>query len=222
MKKMVTWITVLGLALSLAACGKDAENKEEAGIKTVQEESDVIESEEEESKEENNAYADASDFSYSYEAAIEGLVITGYTGEAEVIQIPAQIDGEPVRMIGYRAFLKCSSLKEVSIPASVTEIHDNAFAECSSLTEISIPDGVTAIGNGAFAHCSGLTDVYIPDSIMSIHEGAFERCDSLRNLTVPDSVTLIYPGAFAECPGLKVTYQGQEYTYANDPADWWG
>lgn len=45
---------------------------------------------------------------------------------------------------------------DVIIPNCVTIIGDNAFIRCSSLTNITIPDSVTSIGFSAFKGCSKL------------------------------------------------------------------
>ena len=78
------------------------------------------------------------------------------------------------------------------------------------------------IDDAAFGGCVGLTSVTIPDSVTFIYELAFDHCTGLRNITILNSDTIIVPGAFYECAGLTVTYQGQEYNYANDPDGWWG
>lgn len=43
---------------------------------------------------------------------------------------------------------------------------------------------------------------------------------NITYIELPDSVK-ISGEAFSGCDGLTVTYQGQEYTYANDPGYWW-
>jgi hypothetical protein len=64
-----------------------------------------------------------------------------------------------VTIIGYDAFLNCTSLTSMTIGNGVTSIGDAAFLSCTSLTSITIPDGVTSIGNGAFENCTKLTDI---------------------------------------------------------------
>jgi hypothetical protein len=86
-----------------------------------------------------------------------GLAITKYKGKAAVVNIPPSIDGIPVTAIGNYAFINCSSLTAITIPASVTAIGVNAFDGCSSLTSITIPSGVTAIGSYAFSDCDSLS-----------------------------------------------------------------
>ena len=59
------------------------------------------------------------------------------------------------------AFQHCSSLVEITLPASLTSIGNNAFYGCTSLAEISLPAGVTKIGSGAFNNCSSLQYIRI-------------------------------------------------------------
>ena len=54
--------------------------------------------------------------------------------------------------IGDWAFSRCSSLKNITIPPSVTKIEDGAFNGCSSLTSISIPRACK-VGKYAFYDC---------------------------------------------------------------------
>ena len=45
------------------------------------------------------------------------------------------------------------TIKELSLPSSVTQIDNEAFKYCASLTSITLPSGVTRIGNYAFSNC---------------------------------------------------------------------
>ena len=55
------------------------------------------------------------------------------------------------------AFYSCTSLTNVEIGDSVTNIDYGAFNKCTSLTSIVIPDSVTSIGDYAFYQCTSLT-----------------------------------------------------------------
>jgi len=138
------------------------------------------------------------------------VVITGYRGNKQTVNIPPRIGGIPVTgigeeafveknivrvtipmgvtSIGYLAFGGCSRLTSVTIPSSVTSIGDCAFDYCSSLTSVTISAGVTSIGNVAFGNCSSLTSVTIPSSVTYIGFRAFEGCRSLTSITIPASV----------------------------------
>ena len=133
---------------------------------------------------------------YTYNALDDGTIeITSYSGSAENIVIPAQIDGKSVTRIGNNAFEK-SSAKEIVIPDSVTDIEQYAFEGCTSLSDITLPDSLTSIGLSAFESCTALTDIALPDSLTYIDGLAFANCTSLKTVTVPASVTFIGGWAF--------------------------
>jgi hypothetical protein len=73
------------------------------------------------------------DFNYTLNG--NNATITGYTGSAGLITIPATIDGHPVIRIGNRAFQQKVNLISVNIPNSVTNIGLGAFWGCSNLNE---------------------------------------------------------------------------------------
>ena len=63
--------------------------------------------------------------------------------------------------IGRHAFVNCSSLTTVTLPADLTTIGFQAFASCSSLTTLTLPASLTEIGDMAFYDCSSLTTLTI-------------------------------------------------------------
>ncbi len=141
---------------------------------------------------------------YEYVVMDDNTVkITGYSGSASSLEIPAEINGMPVISIGYRAFSFCESITSITIPDSVTSIGISAFAYCPLLVSVLIPDSVTSIGNLAFSRCESLDNITIPDSITSIKSGTFATCVSLTSITIPNSVTSIESYAFSNCLGLK-------------------
>lgn len=165
--------------------------------------------------------------------------ITGYVESDTVVVIPSKINGFTVETIGHGAFER-SAVTSVTIPDSVTAIHDSAFAYCSSLTNISIPNSVTAIGSFAFEgctklesitlpsslltiseflfyDCSQLTTIHIPDSVSSIRQYAFYNCGKLETIRIPVSVTSIGSYAFDDCPSsMTVTYPGSKTQWDDD------
>ena len=159
--------------------------------------------------------------------------ITKYAESDTVVVIPSKINGVTVETIGHAAFER-SAVTSVTIPDSVTAIHDGAFANCFQLTNISIPNSVTSIGLSAFDgctklesitlpsslrnismflfhNCSQLTTIQIPDSVPSIQDYAFGNCTSLETIHIPVSVTSIGVYAFNGCPNsMTVTYSGSK------------
>lgn len=149
--------------------------------------------------------------------------ITGYTGSATTLDIPASINDKPVTAIGMQAFLENKVLTSVTIPDSVTTIAYEAFSGCTGLTSVTIGNNVTEIKNYAFAKCEALTAVSIPDSVISIGEHAFQECRGLKSVTIGNQVTSIGQWAFGYCtalpsvtiPGSVTTIGVSAFTYCN-------
>lgn len=186
----------------------------------------------------NPAVQDAANaplFDFEFTPDNTAVIVTNYKykGTAADVTIPSRYKGKPVTMIDHAAFHN-SAVTSVTIPDSVTSIHDSAFAYCSSLTNISIPNSVTYIGSFAFEgctklesitlpsslltiseflfyDCSQLTTIHIPDSVSSIRTYAFYNCGKLETIRIPVSVTSIGSYAFDDCPSLMtVTYPGSK------------
>ena len=107
-----------------------------------------------------------------------------------------------VTSIGEFAFLSCTGLTNVTIPANVTSIGTGAFYGCTGLTDLAIPANITSIGNFTFQGCIGLTNISIPASVTSVGDYAFYGCARLINITIPASVTGIGQATFFGCTGL--------------------
>ena len=125
--------------------------------------------------------------------------------------IKSIIISDNVIVIGYGAFMDCSSLESITIPNSVIEIGGDAFAGCSSLESITIPNSVITIDYGAFDGCISLKTVTIPDSVTTIGYGAFVDCSSLESVIIPNSVTEIEFAAFDGCTSSLTVYTNNEY-----------
>lgn len=123
---------------------------------------------------------------YTYTENEDGTItITAYTGDAEELVIPGEIDGKTVSAIGSGIFSPLNggnkTIKRITVPGSVKTIGEEAFACADALEEVYIEDGVTEIGNAAFASCINLKKITIPKSVTKIGDYAFSytyRSDS--------------------------------------------
>lgn len=110
---------------------------------------------------------------------------------------------DTVTAIGAGAFSFCDFLTEVNIPNGITRIEDSTFLNCLNLETVNIPAGVTSIGDFAFSHCESLTSIALPDSITSIGEYAFNFCSSIPSVTIPAKVETIEQYTFSGCKSLS-------------------
>jgi len=106
------------------------------------------------------------------------------TSTSGAIDIPPEINGTNVTMIGAYAFSFCNKLTSVTIPSCVTSIGEWSFAACSGMTNVSMSGGVTDIGFFAFGSCDGLTCITIPASVLHIGNEVFEGCGELVSIDV--------------------------------------
>ncbi len=129
-------------------------------------------------------------------------------------------------------FVKCHTLKNITIPQDVTSIPSNAFSGCTGLTAMDIPSGVTMIGDGVFGGCTNLIDVELPSDLeylgaatfhgcsslpsftlggklTKIENETFKDCDSLTEIYIPDNIELISSRAFYGCDNLTTVYIGE-------------
>ena len=142
---------------------------------------------------------------YTLDKATDTYTVTGYTGNAKEIEIPAKYDSKLVAAIGTSAFNGNVSITKVTIPSSVKTIGSTAFYGCTELTEVVFSEGseLKEIPTGAFSGCPKLDGVIIPDSVTRIGYKAFNNCTSMKTVTFPDSLEIIDFYAFSGCASLN-------------------
>jgi hypothetical protein len=139
--------------------------------------------------------------------AVDGMILIRSLGFGENLKADC-LCKLGLREIGPDAFLSCSALKSICIPASIEILSDNCFTGCSSLSQIVFEPGsqVTHLGPGIFAGCSSLASICIPANVESIGEGCFRCCRLLVEVSFePGSkLTQIDREAFADCTSLPL------------------
>lgn len=141
---------------------------------------------------------------FNYEIIDGTAVITLYTGSAEEVEVPAEIEGAPVTKIGTYAFEAQYDITSVTLPESITLIAEGAFMDCSSLESINIPEAVGGIDRGAFVACTSLTEMTIPANVQYIREEAFTACEAMTSLTINNPDLAYENWGLEELPELTV------------------
>ena len=142
------------------------------------------------------------------------VAITDYTGSAQILEIPSEINGNAVVEVSYNAFEECDTLTSVTIPSGVEIIDEQAFLGCDSLTYVSIPDTVTTYEDFVFLNCPKLTtiDVSVDNPNYSSQDGVLFNKDKTTLIrcpegksgtyTIPDSVQIVDAFSFRKCKKL--------------------
>ncbi|MFA7673515.1 MAG: hypothetical protein WCY62_06645 [Clostridia bacterium] len=68
-------------------------------------------------------------------------VITGFTGNAAFVIIPAKIDGNEITGIASNAFKGCEYMTSITIPANITGIEGQPFDGFQFLNSILVSEG---------------------------------------------------------------------------------
>ena len=123
---------------------------------------------------------------------------------------------DTLETIEYCAFIRCSNLTSVSIPASCKQIGPSAFSDCSKLKKIEFEGNqilLTAIygkeedvqlaelGNN-FGYDKSLTEIVLP-SCDIIPQQCFVGCHNLKKVTVGEGTKEIRDNAFEDCGKLE-------------------
>ena len=136
---------------------------------------------------------------FTYVTLDDGTIeIRSYTGKRRYITVPEEIEGKIVSSIGEFAFKEETRLREVRLPSRLRRIRMGAFMGCTNLYKIDIPASVTEIGASAFSNAVRLGTLAIPadSNLISIGDNAFANCTKLRRVDLPASLERVNGSAF--------------------------
>lgn len=163
---------------------------------------------------------------YTEGLAIADGVITGYTGTARNVIVPAMWEGVAVTGIAPRAFAGNRSLKSVQLPTGIASVGESAFYGCYALSEVNLTpackeigayafyacekletagdlSGVEEIREHTFLGCRRLASVNFSESLIAVGKYAFANCEALQSILLPDTVTEIGEYAFSGCKAVE-------------------
>ena len=137
-------------------------------------------------------------------------MLAQYTGDQPRLRAHLTVSKEPVVGLGDGVFKDNQTLEYFSVAHNdlFTSIGAEAFMN-SSIRQVDLFDSVTNIGPRAFAGCGQLEELTLPDSLTSIGVGALDGLTGLKKLVVKCDPALIPAGVFANLPELSdVTVEG--------------
>ena len=150
---------------------------------------------------------DGLQYRYSFN---DGTVkVIGTTSDAEKLTIPAEVEYNgvscPVTTIDKDAFKDDENLKQISLPASISEIGANAFAGCTNLVKITLEsETAPALGENAFDEATLSTiEVRVPDDAKESYSNNenWSKFENLLGASDPISIKNVADGKIED---LKV------------------
>ena len=106
---------------------------------------------------------------------------------------------EGLTKLGWNSF-SGTGLKEVTVPAAVTEMESAAFYN-SALETATVKSKI--MGNSMFDRCAKLESVTLNENIERIESDAFYQCGALKKIKMPKNLKEIGSYAFSGCTSLQ-------------------
>ena len=130
---------------------------------------------------------------FIYEAKGKGIRIIKFIGdETELLSVPSEIDGKPVKTIGSNAFEDCT-VDTIVLPETISTIEEDAFYSSKCKEIIFSPNSKQlTITGGAFFLCVNLESLFFPSSV-SFKKGKlgsicpFRAGNYLKNILIDDN-----------------------------------
>ena len=131
-----------------------------------------------------------------------------------------------VTSIANNAFNGTTTLRSITIPATITAMGDSAFYKCSTLAEVHISSieswcnmnltgyysTPTYYARNLFLNDEEITELVVPDGVTEIKDFVFFNCDGFTTATMPNSVLTIGKCAFANCSNMTSVAIGESIT----------
>ena len=114
-------------------------------------------------------------------AAMVTSIEAWFQGNTDITAFSEFVNFSGITQLPNNTFNGCTSLKEITLPASLTRIGSYAFQNCA-LTEVNGLGStqVTSMGSYAFQGCGALKEITLPASLTSIENHVFRGCESLK------------------------------------------
>lgn len=227
MKKIIAVLIAAVTAMSLISCGNDSVSEASSSVnaevsawdKLNDKEKDFYENLEKKGhtieKDTGYVYIDAAGYEDEWGRTYgnEGIVITYWFGNEDIVHVPEEIDGKKVVNAANLAMWRyCDTkdennnlgytfkIKELYFPEDFQEVYC-AFDHRDTLEKIELPKSQTTIQYGAFMS-SGLKSFNCPDNLEIIQDQAFLKCESLTEVNFNDGLKEIWKDAFSYCENL--------------------
>ena len=132
--------------------------------------------------------------------SLDGVIFT--KDMSTIIAYPDKREGngeyivpDGVEKIANCAFYMCSSLKALTLSASVVEVGDYAFFKCSGLERLDLNEGLKTVGKDGFSFTESLTELHLPSTIEKIGDyGFYSKTSKISSFTTKKRIEQIECG----------------------------
>lgn len=143
----------------------------------------------------------------SYVANADTAIIKGYSEIPEngelTLASTVSYGGKDYRVttVQSSAFLSCTDIKKLTVPASIKYIQSGAFENCVNMTNLVLAEGEDRLDaeSDAFKNC-GIEEAEIG---RNLKETIFSRNTVLRKIVLDANITEINSRAFSDCSNLS-------------------
>ena len=115
--------------------------------------------------------------------------------DCESLEVPAELDGYPVREIDAEALSGLESPREIICPAGVESIGPYAFRACSNLRRLVLPANTDSFSSSWVARCPQMEELVLPGKLEVIESDVL-ACPTIRLLEIGEGTRTVKPGAF--------------------------
>lgn len=160
---------------------------------------------------------------YTLNSQIRKAVIDNFTSVGKYAFAHSSIreiqwPSNPMKLIDYRSFYFCNSLRELTLPAQVERVATDAFETCAQIYSLTVPAGVKALGQ-EFMPCSRLTHIKFEGQQMpqlnadcGIQNNSHKTFNSLHirgAVSLPAGADANYESLWSELPEMWRKTDGQ-------------
>ena len=172
---------------------------------------------------------------YTYSLNSGSATITKYKGSASTLTLPTSVtySGITYRVdaVGSSAFKNCVSLKNLTLPDTISSLGDSAFSDCTGLTSITINGSIqnkntyshvfynTGTASGGYSVTFGGSATTIPTNLFRTDsDKTGNKYAHVKSVAFSDGVTAIGGSAFQNCYDLANVTWGSGLTSIGNAA----
>lgn len=150
---------------------------------------------------------------FTYDVLDDGTVmLTGYTGTASDVTVPATIDGYTVYGLGSGAMENNDAIETVTFESGITYVDYSAFGYCPNLRSVRLCDTVEKVETNAFIYCPKLETITVDTAnpVYDSRNGCNGLVETATNTfiaggsrsAIPEGIVRIESNAFHGCTSL--------------------